>query len=91
MADSEQQDSIAFLLADILRELRRSIGGSGSAPPREIMSIPQAAEYLGQSKDTLRDWVRLRKIPYCKINGTIKFRKSRLERWIDQHEIAMME
>jgi len=82
-------DPAIQILEQILAELRRLNGPA--APAREIMSISQAANYLGQSEHTLRDWVRLLKIPYCKINGTIKFRKSRLDRWIDQHEIAMME
>ena len=60
-------------------------------PAREIMSVPEAAEYLGQSEYTLREWVRMRKIPFYRVNGAIKFRKSRLDRWIDRGEVAMME
>jgi len=77
------------ILLEILAELRRLNGQP--APAREIMSIPQAAEYLGQSEHTLREWVRMRKIPFSKVNGTIKFRKSKLDRWLDRNEIAVNE
>jgi excisionase family DNA binding protein len=80
---------IANILEEILTELRCLNGPA--APAREIMSISQAAEYLGQSEHTLREWIRLRKIPFCKINGTIKLRKSRLDRWIERSEVAVME
>jgi excisionase family DNA binding protein len=91
MPDSEQKDSVVLLLTEQLKELRRLTDAKATERTREILSVEQAAEYLGQSVHTLRDWVRLRKIPFSKINGTIKFKKSRLEQWLDQHEIAMME
>jgi excisionase family DNA binding protein len=77
------------ILEQILTELRR-LNDAKASPSREIMSIPQAAEYLGQSESTLRDWVRLRKIPFSKVNGAIKFRKSKLDRWIDRNEVGMI-
>jgi excisionase family DNA binding protein len=80
---------LAQKLDELISEIRHLSDHPGRI--REILSVAQAAEYLSQSEHTLRDWVRLRKIPCCKINGTIKFRKSRLDRWIDQHELAMME
>jgi len=60
-------------------------------PVREIMGIPEAAEYLGQTEGTLRHWVRLRRIPYHKVNGSIKFRKSHLDLWINEHEIPVID
>jgi len=90
MSDPEQKGSVDFLLAEILKELRRSNDANAAERTREILSLSEAAEYLGQSEYTLREWVRLRKIPYSKVNGAIKFRRSKLDRWIDKHEIAML-
>ena len=83
MTDTQQ------LLQDILRVLRNL--DEKAKPVREILSIPQAAEYLGQSEHTLREWVRLRRIPFYKVNGTIKFRRSRLDKWINRTEVPMIE
>ena len=66
-----------------VRQLREQ-----TKPTREIMNIPQAAEYLGQTAGTLRQWVRLRKVPFYKVNGSIKFRKSKIDKWIDRNEVA---
>jgi excisionase family DNA binding protein len=79
----------SHILEQILTELRR-LNDAKTTPAQEILSILQAAEYLGQSKSTLRDWVRLRKIPFSKVNGAIKFRKSKLDRWIDRNEVGMI-
>lgn len=76
------------LLKAILEELRLS---RRAGPEREIMSVSQAAEYLGQSEHTIREWVRMRKVPYFKVNGAIKFRKTKLDRWIDKCEVVVLE
>ena len=78
------------LLQQILAELRRLNDGK-EAKVREIMSISETAEYLGMAEGTLRDWVRMRRVPFSKINGTIKFRRSKLTAWVDLHEIAVRE
>ncbi len=76
------------LLGDILAEL--CLLREQTKPTREVMNIPQAAEYLGQTELTLRDWVRKRKVPFYKVNGSIKFRKTKLDKWIDRNEISMI-
>ncbi|RJP80239.1 MAG: DNA-binding protein [Candidatus Zixiibacteriota bacterium] len=75
--------SIMDVLQAILAELRKS----RPSPEREILDVHQAAEYLGQSEYTVREWVRMRKIPFNRVNGAIKFRRSRLETWIDRGEV----
>jgi excisionase family DNA binding protein len=91
MPEPEQKDSAAHLLAEILKELRRSNDSQRAERTREILSLPEAANYLGQSEFTIRGWVRMRKIPFSKVNGAIKFRRSKLDRWIDRNEIAVIE
>lgn len=91
MSDPEQKDSAAFLLAEILKELRRSNDARAAQQTREILSLAQAAEYLGQSEHTLREWVKLHKIPHHKVNGAVKFRRSKLDRWIDRCEVPMLQ
>jgi nitrogen PTS system EIIA component len=75
---------------EIVDELRRQ-NKVKTAAEREIMNVREAAEFLGQSEWTLREWVRMRKVPFSKVNGAIKFRKSKLDRWIDRCEVGMRE
>ena len=50
---------------------------------RRLMSISEAAEYLGVKKSTLYDWVSLRKIPFVKCGRLTKFDIKEIDRWIE--------
>lgn len=49
-------------------------------PPQDaLLNIDKAAEYLGMSPLTLRNWVRDRQIEYVKIGRLVRFRRSTLD------------
>ena len=59
----------------------------------QILTVDQAAQYLGMNKRQIWEMTRARgqarmpvPIPVIRINGNIRFKKSSLERWIDQLE-----
>ena len=81
-------DSSEQLLEQILAELRCL--NEKAKPTRELMDIQQAAEYIGQKEGTLRHWVRTRKVPFFKVNGSVKFRRSKLDKWIDRNEVSIV-
>jgi len=70
-----------------------------AAPPfqssnPEILSVEQAAQFLGMTKPQVWEMTRARgrarmplPIPLIRINGNLRFRRSSLERWVDQLEI----
>jgi excisionase family DNA binding protein len=67
---------------------------------QELLSRAEAAAYLGVSKMTLEDWACSGRVnlPFIKIGGRAKYRKSDLDRWISArtatsaagHRAAMM-
>jgi excisionase family DNA binding protein len=73
------------LLQEILSELRRN--KNGAAPAREILTLEEAADYLRWSPHTLREKMRLQQIPYYRVKGSIRFRRSKLDSWLDSGEI----
>ena len=82
-------DAFSQKLDELITEVR--LIREQAEPVREIMSIPKAAQYLDQSEHTLRKWVKERKVPHSKINGTLKFRKSRLDAWVKRNEVRIFE
>lgn len=50
----------------------------------EVMNIKQASQYLGVSTDTLYKYVYEEKIPAFKLGNRWKFKKSLLDRWMDE-------
>jgi excisionase family DNA binding protein len=55
---------------------------------REVMNIRQASQYLGISSDTLYKYVNEQEIPGFKLGNRWKFRKSLLDRWMDEKSAA---
>lgn len=58
-----------------------------------ILTVEQAAEYLGMNKRQVWEMTRARgqarmplPIPVIRINGNIRFKRSSLERWVDRLE-----
>ena len=51
---------------------------------REVMDIRQAADYLGISSDTLYKYASDAFIPAFKLGNRWRFRRSRLDEWMDQ-------
>jgi len=83
---SQQLDQIITELRGIRQQ---------AAAVREILTIEEAADYLRMSPYTLRDKVRLRQIPFFKVGskgcGSIRFRRSSLDRWVDRGEVPEIE
>jgi excisionase family DNA binding protein len=52
-----------------------------------LLTMDEAAKYLGISKLTLYGWVSARKLSYVKIGRLVKFKQNQLDAWIDQHTI----
>ena len=54
---------------------------------RHLMSIQEAADYLGISLHTLYGWVNMKKLPYYKIGRFVKFDIKDLNVWIESQKI----
>jgi len=50
--------------------------------PREVMDIPQAAEYLGISHDTLYRYAAEGLVPSFKLGNRWRFKRSLLDAWM---------
>jgi excisionase family DNA binding protein len=53
------------------------------ADSREVMNIRQASQYLGVSPDTLYKYVNEQRIPAFKLGNRWRFKKSRLDQWME--------
>jgi excisionase family DNA binding protein len=53
------------------------------AEAREVMNIRQASQYLGVSPDTLYKYVSEAKVPAFKLGNRWKFKKSKLDQWME--------
>ena len=49
---------------------------------KRFYKIDEVAVYLGFSVSTVRKWIRLGSIPFCKINGGIRLDKQEIDKWV---------
>ncbi len=49
-----------------------------------LMTIDEVAEYLRVKKRTVYDWVKKGKIPAMKTVGLWRFRKDRIDTWLEE-------
>jgi excisionase family DNA binding protein len=60
-----------------------------NADAREVMNIRQASEYLGVSPDTLYKYVGENKIPAFKLGNRWRFKKSKLDQWMEEKSMEL--
>lgn len=53
------------------------------------ISITEAAEHLGVTKDSIRKWIKKTGIPAHKIGKLWKFKKSELDEWVKSGKSAI--
>jgi excisionase family DNA binding protein len=74
-------------------EARRSEGRGRverfMADSREVMNIRQASQYLGVSPDTLYKYVGEQRIPAFKLGNRWRFKKSKLDQWMEEKSSQM--
>ena len=54
-------------------------------PTLHLLTLRQAAAYLGLSPWTLRQWVSQRRIPHVKLGRAVRFDPVALVAWIAEH------
>lgn len=54
------------------------------------IGIDEASEYMGVSKETLRNWIKKTDIPASRVGKCWKFKKSELDEWIKSGRSAMV-
>ena len=70
--------------AGIVRSFSSVEGTLVMAEAREVMNIRQASQYLGVSPDTLYKYVNEQKIPAFKLGNRWRFKKSKLDQWMEE-------
>lgn len=51
-----------------------------------LLTVDQVAEALGLKPGTIYKWVQTRRIPFVKLGGAVRFRKSTIEAFIAERE-----
>ena len=55
---------------------------------RLLLSVKEAAGWMGMPVFTLYSWAQARKIPHFKLGKRVLFSKKDLLRWLDEHRVT---
>ena len=70
-------------------EGRLSMLGGGEAGGDDLLTLKELAQYLEVEIATLDEWAAKRKIPAFQEDNTWKFRKSEIDRWIQEEKLKI--
>jgi excisionase family DNA binding protein len=84
MLKYQRESASPFQMARVAERTQPVKETLGSTDAREVMNIRQASEYLGVSPDTLYKYVGENKIPAFKLGNRWRFKKSKLDEWMEE-------
>ncbi len=58
---------------------------------KRLLTVREAAEYLGLSEDTMYRKARLRQLPSVKVGRSLRFDLKALEAFVEQHTIPIVD
>ena len=64
---------------------------SNSSIGKRVLTVAEAAGYLGLQVDTVYRKVRLRELPSVKVGRALRFDVKALERFVEQHTIETID
>ena len=51
-------------------------------------TVEEVAKYLNYAEKTIYKWVFNREIPFIKINQSLRFRLSEIEKWLEENKVC---
>ncbi len=55
-----------------------------------IFTVPELAEYIHMSRKWIYERTCRNEIPHYKIGGSVRFRKSQIDKWFNEQEIPVV-
>jgi excisionase family DNA binding protein len=53
---------------------------------KRLWDSKRLAEYLNLNLGTIRNWAWMKRIPYYKVGGRLRFKKSEIDEWLERQK-----
>ncbi|MCK5504421.1 MAG: helix-turn-helix domain-containing protein [Thermodesulfovibrionia bacterium] len=80
---------IASKVAELLKPMLSTNAGNVDIDP--IFDVEGLADYLRVSKKWIYERTHLKEIPHIKINGTLRFRKKKIDKWLESYNVPAVD
>jgi len=81
--DIEDRQAIALAVMEMLKPLIAGNGKQSSSD--ELLDVQGACSYLKVSKQWIYERTHLNEIPFYKMEGHLRFKKSELDKWLQRY------
>ncbi|MGE4542706.1 MAG: helix-turn-helix domain-containing protein [Pedobacter sp.] len=78
------EEELKAIALDVAKYLKPLLSISKSSEPDQFYDVAGLAKYLNVSRDWIYKKVSQHNIPYMKTGRLIKFRKSSIDRWMEE-------
>lgn len=58
---------------------------------RRYFNVKEIANYLGMSPNSIRAWVRLRRIPFSKLGSAVRFDMQMINTWEEERRVKTLD
>ncbi|WP_169332222.1 helix-turn-helix domain-containing protein [Gracilimonas tropica] len=79
------QTELRRIVADEITKALAASKPTKPAPEKEVLNTSEAMKYLGVSRSTLQRWRNDGTVPFRKINGSIRYTRTDLDRVLDNN------
>ena len=80
----DTQELVREISQEVVKAIRPLL--SGRAEDETVYDVDALADYLKVSKKWIYERAQFKEIPYVKICGHLRFKKSDITKWIDSHK-----
>lgn len=58
---------------------------------KRYLTVKELSEHLGVSRYTIYSWISMRRIPFVKMGGLVRFDAKAIERWIKENSVEVSD
>ncbi len=88
-----EQDDIEAIAETVTVEVLKALNPllpKGKADTDPLMDIGECSKYLGVKEQWLYKRVSFKEIPYIKAGRFLKFRRSAIDRWLEENQVPQV-
>jgi excisionase family DNA binding protein len=82
-----EQDDIQAIATAVIEKLKPLFAGNGKREDDIIFDVPGLAKYLNVSHKWIYERTQFKEIPFLKVKGLLRFRKSAIDKWINSYNV----
>lgn len=82
-----EPEEIAAIATAVAHHLAPLLAVERGAPSKDVLDVPEAADYLRVEESWIYKQAQYKAIPYVKVGKYLRFRRKDLDRWLAEQSV----